>query len=61
MRFRKLMRHMAIAALGSSFILEGCNSTLRTTTENGIISTSQSLLTVFLLSIVEVAQEDAPA
>lgn len=56
---RRLTAVILAASLGSTFAFEGCNSTLRSTTEDGIISGSQSLLTAFFQALIGVASEDA--
>jgi len=56
---RRLVSALLVASLGSAFLFEGCNSTLRTTGENGIITTSQSLLTAFFQALIGVASQNS--
>lgn len=51
----RFVRKAAVLALGSALILNGCDPTLRTTTENGIISASTAALGSFLQALVAVA------
>jgi hypothetical protein len=48
---------LAAAASGTVFFLEGCNPTLRSVAEDGIINTSTSFLAAFLRALIEVGLE----
>ena len=50
-------RWLALAAAGSTFFMSGCDPTLRTTVENGIITLSQSLLGSFLRVFIDLLGE----
>lgn len=52
----RLMRWV-VALTGMTFILGGCDPTIQTTVENGIISASNSLFTAFLQAAVQVVTE----
>ncbi|MFN0137878.1 MAG: hypothetical protein ACKVS9_17375 [Phycisphaerae bacterium] len=56
---RRLTATILAASLGTTLQLDGCNATLRSTTEDGIISGSQSLLTALFQALIGVAGEDA--
>lgn len=47
----------AIVLAGSSFFLNGCDPGIRTTVENGIISTTQAGLASFFQALLQVANE----
>ena len=62
-RFTRLIRRirrysLAAIAAGATFQLGGCDPTIRTTVEDGIITASNSLLAAFLRAIVELGAED---
>ena len=58
-------RHrMLVAALMAGSLLPqlgGCNPTLRTTVEDGVINLSTALLGSFLQAVIQLAQEQAAA
>lgn len=56
---RRVVRTLLAASLGGAFLFTGCNDTLRTTSENGIITTSQSLLTAFFQALIAVASQNS--
>jgi hypothetical protein len=45
---------------GGAFILGGCDPTIQATVENGIITTTNSLLASLLQAALQVATEPAP-
>lgn len=53
---RGLVR-LALLGSGTALFLQGCDPTLRATTENGLITLSTSFLASFLRAAIEVAQE----
>jgi hypothetical protein len=57
---RKLWWRAGALMAGSAFFLEGCDPTLRATTEDGIISLSSSLVTAVIRAIINVAEEGPP-
>jgi hypothetical protein len=58
---RGVLRMAGLAAGGTVFFLEGCDSQLRATVENGIITTTSSLLGAVLRAAIELAEEEAAA
>lgn len=50
-------RWLALATAGTTFFMSGCDPTLRTTVENGIITLSQSLLASLLRVFIDLAKE----
>ena len=51
------LKWLALAAAGTTFILGDCDPTIQTTVENGIISLSQSFITVFFRALTAVITE----
>lgn len=45
------------AAGGTTFFLEGCDPTIRTTVEDGVITTVNSLWAAVLRALIELGQE----
>lgn len=54
---RMLWWRISLLAAGSTFLLGGCDPQLRATVENGIITSSTSLLASVLQAIVQLAAE----
>lgn len=55
---RKLARGVLAVASGTTLILGGCDPTIQTTVENGIINASTSFLTAFLQAVTQVYTTD---
>lgn len=55
-RFRWRQRFMWLA-LSGTLLLTGCDDTLRTTVENGIITSSTSFLSSLFQALLQVAQD----
>lgn len=54
----RFVRSALAAVLGMTFLFNGCDPTLRTTTENGLISVATAAWGSFLTALVQVVQED---
>lgn len=54
---RVLWRRIVMLAAGSALFLGGCDPQLRATIENGIISTSTSLLASVMQALIQLAAE----
>jgi hypothetical protein len=52
-------QRFALAVLGTTFFLSGCDPTISSTVENGIITASNSLLTAWLQALITVIQQAA--
>jgi hypothetical protein len=52
---------LATLATGTAFFLEGCDPSVKTTIENGIINVANSLLTAFLQALVQLGAEASQA
>ncbi len=48
---------LIVAVCGLALLVSGCDPTMQTTVENGIITTSQSLFASFLNAVVQLGQE----
>lgn len=59
MWFRRAGWKLAALASGTTLFLEGCDPQLRATVEDGIITSSSSLLGAFMRALIEVGQETA--
>ena len=53
----RVLQWLAVATTGTAFFMNGCDSTLQTTVENGIITLSQSLLTVIFRALIALGEE----
>lgn len=48
---------LAVLASGTTFFLEGCDTSTRAAVEDGIITSSSSLLGAFMRAVIELAEE----
>lgn len=61
-RFSRSVRMRAMAGVaGSALLLGGCDPTIQTTVENGIITATNSLIASFFQAVLQLAQEDTTA
>ena len=58
MKINRRARGLAAFVLGATFLFNGCDPTIRTTTENGLISVATAAWGSFLTALVQVVQAD---
>lgn len=61
MRLRARLIRFAASAGGSALLLSGCDPTIQTTVENGIINVSTAFLSSFLQALLQVGAAQAGA